>query len=60
MAKLVEEDERAQRANERQEDEPDRWIRQHVQGQLAVIMACARFRVIRSISNTSLIERGAA
>ena len=60
MAKLVEEDERAERANEGHQHEPQGWIGQHRQGQLAVIMASARSRVTRSISRTSLIERGAS
>ena len=60
MAELVEEDERPQRADERDQDQPERRVGQHVHEQFAFIMAWARFRVTRSISNTSLIERGAA
>src|SRR6185437_211215 len=58
MAELVEEDERPERADEGDEHEPERRLREH-QWQLSLINASAWDRVVRSISNTSSIVRGA-
>src|SRR5262249_35205047 len=61
MAEFVEENERAQRADERDQDQPKGWMGKHCQEQFAfIIMARACSRVTRSISSTSPIERGAS
>src|SRR6476469_6066074 len=57
MAKLVEEDERAERTNEREQDEPKRRMPNH-QSQLAFKADSTCSRVMRSISSTCSIDCG--
>jgi len=58
MAEFVEEDERTERTNERDQDHPERRVwKRH---QAACIRASTRSRVKRSISSTSSIVAGAA
>src|SRR5438045_9696508 len=54
----MEEDERAQRANKTEDDQPEWWLGKH-QCAPAFISVLAQSRVERSISSTSPIERGA-
>src|SRR5205085_5722059 len=58
MPKLMEEHQRSERADERDEDEPERRLGQHQA--VAFIMELASIRVSRSISRTSLMLAGAA
>src|SRR3954447_17487129 len=58
MAELLKENERAEHANECDQDQPEGRLGKHVQLQLAFIMARTDSRVTRSTSSTSSIERG--
>src|SRR6185312_7590068 len=58
VAELMEEDERSQRANERDEDQPERRVGKH-QWQLSVISASTRERAARSTSITCSMDAGA-
>src|SRR4029079_14366465 len=58
MAKLMDDDERSERADERDQDQPDWRLQQH-QAQRSSIIAVTSVRTFRSISNTSSMDRGA-
>ena len=58
VAEFVEEDERPERADERDDHKPERRIGQHVQEQLAIIMVWTHSRVTASICSTSLTDLG--